>query len=210
MADYDEQRILEVAPGGAVTVLAGPANPTGGEHRPGFCRWDGSEAQFAYPSGVALDTNGNLYVADTWNNAIRKMTPVGTPSGTNWVVTTLAGSPPPDYYYLSESSLNANHFADGTGSAALFWQPSGVAVDEAGNVFVADTLNSAIRKVTPEGVVTTLAGSPTYYWDNGYFYFTANSGGADGIGGAPRSSICLRAWRWTARRMFLWRTLATA
>ena len=94
---------------------------------------------------MAVDSAGNLYVADAGNNTIREITPVGT----NWVVTTLAG--------LAGSSGSA----DGTGSAAQFNQPYGVAVDSAGNVYVADTYNDTIRKVTPVGtnwVVTTLAG----------------------------------------------------
>src|SRR5437667_8466660 len=94
------------------------------------------------PSGVAVDTNGNLYVGDQFNNVVRKVMPVGT----NWVVTTLAG--------LTGSGGSA----DGTGSEARFNVPWGVAVDSAGNVYVADINNNTIRKVTPAGVVRTLAG----------------------------------------------------
>src|SRR5262249_55900540 len=89
---------------------------------------------------------GNIYVTDTFNDAIRKMTLVGT----NWVVTTLAG-------------LGGNHGgAEGTGSDARFSGPSSVAVDNAGNVYVADQINHTVRKVTPAGVVTTLAGLAGY------------------------------------------------
>jgi DNA-binding beta-propeller fold protein YncE len=94
----------------------------------------GSAARFFYPSGVALDSAGNAYVVDTFNNTIRKVTPAG-------VVTTLAG--------LLE--FDDCGVLVGTG-------PSGVAVDRAGNVYVADFYNNTIRKVTPDGVVTTLAG----------------------------------------------------
>ena len=99
----------------------------------------GSNARFFNPSGVAVDAAGNLYVADTANHTIRQITPGG-------VVTTLAGL------------VGFSGSADGTGSAAQFNQPRGVAVDSAGNVYVADTGNHTIRKLMPGGVVSTLAG----------------------------------------------------
>ena len=86
-----------------------------------------------------MDSAGNVYVADTFNHTIRKITPAG-------VVSTLAG--------LAGSIGTAN----GTGSAARFNYPEGVAVDSAGNLYVADTDNHTIRKITPAGVVSTLAG----------------------------------------------------
>ena len=88
---------------------------------------------------MAVDSAGNVYVADWFNNAIRKVTAAG-------VVTTVAG-------LLGVSGTN-----DGTGSAARFYLPDGVAADSAGNIYVADTYNCAIRKVTAAGVVTTVAG----------------------------------------------------
>ena len=97
----------------------------------------GGAARFNQPAGVAADNAGNLYVADTGNHTIRKVTPAG-------LVTTLAGL---------EGSAGS---VDGTGSAAQFNAPTGVAVDSAGNVYLADTGNNTIRKVTAAGVVTTL------------------------------------------------------
>jgi hypothetical protein len=149
VADTGNDTIRKVTPGGVVTTLAGFAGS------PGSADGTASAARFYYPAGVALDSAGNVYVADTGNDTIRKVTPGG-------VVTTLAG--------LAGSSGSA----DGTGNAARFYHPEGVAVDSAGNVYVADTGNDTIRKVTPGGVVTTLAG------------LAGSSGSADGTGSAAR------------------------
>ena len=91
------------------------------------------------PSGLAVDLSNNVYVADTGNNTIRKITPAG-------VVTTLAGTP-------GNSGIE-----NGTGTGAQFNAPRAVAVDHAGNIYVADTGNSTIRLITPAGAVSTLAG----------------------------------------------------
>ena len=105
----------------------------------------GTAAQLNFPWGVAFDSSGTLYVADAWNDRIRKITPAG-------VVTTLAGS-------------GVSGSTDGTGTAARFATPNGVAVDSSGTVYVADSGNNRIRKITPTGVVTTLAGSGIGYTD---------------------------------------------
>src|SRR5206468_4905818 len=99
----------------------------------------GSAAGFTNPIGVAVDSAGNVYVADTANETIRKITPAG-------VVTTLAGT------------AGQAGTADGNGSAARFNKPIGVAVDTAANIYVADELSHTIRKITPAGAVTTPAG----------------------------------------------------
>jgi hypothetical protein len=116
------------------TTLAGP--PEAGW---GAIDGPGNAARFANPCGAAVDSAGNVYVADTENDTIRKVTPGG-------VVTTLAG--------LAASPGSA----DGAGSAARFSWPMGVAVDSAGNLYVTDYSNDTIRKLTADGTVTTLAG----------------------------------------------------
>jgi streptogramin lyase len=153
VADQENYTIRKITPVGTnwgVTTIAGKANTAN------FNRvQDGtnSSALFNFPTGVAVDGWGNLYVADQQNNAIRLI----TPAGTNWVVTTIGGQGP-----------NNPNFADGTNTASLFSGPTGIAVDASSNVFVADQYNYAIRKITPiagttNWVVTTIAGSPTNY-----------------------------------------------
>ena len=134
VTDYGNQCIRKVNANGAVTTIAGSPRVSG--HQDGV----GAAARFNHPSGLAADKYDNLYVADMANHCVRKISPDGT-------VTTLAGS-----------SGNAGH-ADGIGAAARFNRPCGLAVDDDCIVYVADTLNYRIRKVTAAGQVTTLAGS---------------------------------------------------
>ena len=101
----------------------------------------GTGAVFSNPQDIVIDIAGNAYVADFYNHKIRKISPEG-------VVTTLAGSG------IASAS-------DGLGTAASFYGPIGIAVDALGNVYVADYFSNKIRKISPEGLVTTLAGSGT-------------------------------------------------
>ena len=127
----DNNLIRKITPAGQVSTLAGGAE--------GFKDGAGAEAAFNSPSALAVDADGNLYVADTGNHAIRKITPAG-------LVTTLAGDGTPGD-------------RDGKTIEARFNGPCGVAVDAQGNVYVADTYNDRIRQITPDGQVSTLAGS---------------------------------------------------
>jgi len=157
VVDHGNHTIRKITPAGVVTTVAGLP----GVREPLGADGTGSEARFNFPTGVAVDTNGNLYVTDRLNSTIRKL----TPDGTNWVVTTIAGS-------AGQASS-----ADGTGSAARFFSPTGVAVDRQGNLFVTDFGNETIRRIMPEGtnwVVSTIAGA------------VGQSGSADGIGIAAR------------------------
>jgi len=134
VADAGESnRIRKISPDGNVTTLAG-----GGE---GFADGAGASASFNTPSALALGTDGNLYVADTGNNRIRKITPEG-------VVSTIAGDGTAGY-------------VDGPAAKAQFNGPIGLAVSGGGDIYVADTYNDVIRMITTEGQVTTIAGGGT-------------------------------------------------
>jgi len=134
------------------TTFAGTVGPAGTSNG------TGSVARFNSPQSLTVDSSGNVYVADTNNHAIRKITPAA-------VVTTLAGF------------AGTSGSADGTGTSARFNSPLGVTVDSSGNVYVADTNNHTIRKVTSAGVVTTLAGT------------AGSSGNTDGTGSAARFNL---------------------
>ena len=130
----ESNRIRKIAPEGSVTVLAGGSE--------GFADGAGQQASFNTPSGLAIDADGNLYVADTGNNRIRKVTPEG-------VVTTIAGE-------------GTSGYVDGPAAQARFNGPIGVAVDQAGNLYVADTYNDRIRKISTDGQVTTIGANEVF------------------------------------------------
>lgn len=136
VADYFNNDIREITSAGVVSLFAGSSTQVAGN-----ANGTGSAATFTNPAGVAVDSSGNIYVADENNNEIRKITPAG-------VVSLFAGSP----------TMATGH-ADGTGSAATFFGPEGIAVDSSDNVWVADSSNNEIREISPSGQVTTVAGS---------------------------------------------------
>lgn len=188
VADETNHRIRMISPTGAVTTIAGSGTP-------GFANGTGTAAQFNRPKGIAIDNAGDLIVADRSNHRIRKVTPAG-------VVTTIAGSgtagslnatgtaaqfnfpvsvavDDTGNIFVADNNNNlirvissgnvvstfagsTSGTADGTGTAAQFWSPTGVAVDNSNNIYVADYGNCLIRRITPAGVVTTLAGSGAY------------------------------------------------
>lgn len=149
VADAKNSTIRKITAAGVVSTYAGAPSQFGST--------DGAlaTARFFLPYGVAVDGSGNLYVADGGNNLIRKISAGGT-------VSTLAGA-----------ALQSG-YADGTGSAARFSTPWGIAVDRNGLVYVADSDNHVIRKITSAGAVTTLAGNP------------GSAGAIDGVGVAAR------------------------
>ncbi len=138
LVDQNNHRIRSITPAGVVTSIAGSGTA-------GYQDGPVATAKFSFPSGVAIDANGTVYVADYQNSAIRKIA-----GGT---VSTLAGG--------------TKGSADGTGTAASFNEPDDIAIDNAGNLFVTDWANHKIRKVTPAGVVTTFAGSGNAGFANG-------------------------------------------
>lgn len=187
--DSASPRVRQLTPSGTTTFIAGTSASA-------YADGTGAAAKFNWPQAVTADTSGNLYVADTNNNRIRKVTSTG-------VVTTLAGTgttggitngtcstatfnaPRGITYssgvlYVADSNNHAiraislstcsvttvagstnGGYADGTGTSAKFLVPQGLAIDGSGNVIVADSGNNLVRKVTPSGVVTTLAGNGT-------------------------------------------------
>lgn len=154
VADYSNLLIRKITPEGMVSTFAGQKG--GGALLDGV----GTEAIFYYPYGITKDKNDNLYVADSVNNAIRKITPDGT-------VTTIGG-------YTWEYEPKPIGVVDGPVSTAKFWNPRGIAIDNNDNLFVADYYGCTIRKITPDGIVSTIAGKP------------GSGGSTDGLGESAR------------------------
>lgn len=134
VADTGNHVIRMINSAGMVSTLAGVAGS------PGAVDGTDTNARFKSPTGIVIGTDGNLYVADQGNNTIRKVTTAGN-------VSTLAGA----------AGIRGN--ADGTASDARFSSPTGLCTDNAGNLYISDTSNHLIRKITPSGEVSTVAGN---------------------------------------------------
>jgi len=137
VADKYNHAIRKMTPTGAVTTISGFSGSAGSTNG------SASSASFSSPDGVALNASGTIYVADTGNNRIRRITSTGT------VVSAFAGT-------------GTAGTADGAAASAQFNGPTGLAVDAAGNIYVADTGNNLIRKITAAGVVSTIGGASVF------------------------------------------------
>lgn len=149
LTDSNNHSIRKVTPQGVVTHYAGGTGVSGSADGPA------ASARFFFPGGIAVDAAGTLFIADTNNHTIRRI-------AANGEVTTVAGT------------AGARGYEDGTGAAARFASPTGIGVDAAGTLYVADGGNHVLRKITAAGVVSTLAGS------------AGVPGAVDGVGATAR------------------------
>lgn len=144
IGDTQNNRVRKISTDGVISTVAGLNGA-------GFAG-DAGQASFARlnrPTGVAVDGSGNLYVADTGNHRVRKI-------DTRSIITTIAGGVGPGFAG-----------DNGPATSALLNMPESLAIDAGGNIFVADTGNHRIRKISPQGIITTVAGSDTGSGDNG-------------------------------------------
>lgn len=140
VCEFNSNGISKVTPYGTVTMFAGG-------NAAGLVNGAGTAASFYWPADITVDGSGNVFVADMENLCVRKITPAG-------VVTTFAGG--------------QWGYQDGTGPEARFNRPIGMDIDKNGNLYVADFFNNRIRKITPAGIVTTLAGIGTFGSEDGH------------------------------------------
>jgi trimeric autotransporter adhesin len=148
LADTYNYRVRKISPQGSIATIAGLGFPAGfsGDGGPATL------ARLTLPTGLAVDAGDNLYIADSENNRIRKVSPNGT-------IITIAGSGP-------AATFGGFSGDGGSATSALLNFPEGVAVDSAGDIYIADTFNSRIRKVTANGVINTIRRDWTsqFFW----------------------------------------------
>ncbi|PWG78100.1 DUF6443 domain-containing protein [Pararcticibacter amylolyticus] len=140
VTDQQNHRIRKITPAGVTSIFAGSGAA-------GFANGTGTAAAFQYPAGLALDAAGYLYVSDNWNHRIRKISPAG-------VVTTFAGT-------------GVEGSVDGLANSASFTYPCGLTFDSSGNLYVVERQGQRLRKISPAGEVTTVAGNGTAGLVNG-------------------------------------------
>ena len=141
IADTFNNVVREVTPGGSISTVAG--NGTAGYRGDNGPAW---RAELSSPTGLAVDALGNLYVADSGNNVIRRVS-------TNGIITTVAGDVAADQ---PSGGLGGFSGDGGPATQARLNSPQGVALDQAGDLFIADTFNNAVREVTPNGTISTI------------------------------------------------------
>ncbi|MBP8916245.1 MAG: T9SS type A sorting domain-containing protein [Chitinophagales bacterium] len=140
VSDFENQRIRKIDISGNVSTIAGNGNIG---YVDGFCQ----DAEFDYPRGIVIDSEGNLFISDSWNHRIRKI------NLTDSTVSTFAGGGT----NMGVSSIG--DLIDDSDTSARFYTPSGLAIDADDNIYVADAYNHRIRKITPDAEVSTIAGS---------------------------------------------------
>lgn len=140
VSDFENQRIRKIDISGNVTTIAGNGNI-------GYLDGNNKDAEFDYPRGIVMDIEGNLFISDSWNHRIRKI------NLTDSIVSTFAGGG------INTGVSSIGDHIDGSDTTARFYTPSGLAIDGENNIYVADAYNHRIRKITPDAIVSTIAGS---------------------------------------------------
>ena len=149
VSDFINQRIRKVSSEMEVTTIAGSGQA-------GYLEGPAAEAKFNYPRGICLDDTGNIYIGDSWNHRIRKIS-------TDGIVSTWAGGG------TTIGVQSVGDYVDASDTAARFYTPCEVSIDQYNNIFVADAYNHRIRKIDPTRMVSTIAGSGESGPDGGGF-----------------------------------------